>query len=745
MARHYNQALGLDPKNIYYYTDSTNALCWILSSAKDLKVYTQRRVAEIQTATDRDRWGHVDTGVNPADVPTRDLSTEEVAASTLWPRGPPQLSEANYEFKKFESKGRHITPEYSAEVKTAALYYHETEDLPWPERLASRHSAGVLWNGGELVLRVMSRMLTRLGSARDPRHVMWIASQQRSFSREIEKLTNGETILRGPLSLLNPFIDDKGLLRSRSRLERGEAIPYDQKYPVILSAKSHVTKLIVTEYHVRYKHPVGTDLMLARLQKRFIILGLARAIRRIAETCLTCRKTTPAIRHPQMAPLPTDLLDPAFRCFKTLGIDYAGPFYTREPHQKEDEKDRKWYVLVFICLQTKAVHFELCPTMKTDATIQALIRFSSLRGTPKTIYSDNASAFHAARLRWGAHSPWFADPNPLAKELMQWKFIIPRAPHQGGRWERMVGSMKRALKAYTSSRVRREDHLRTALARAADILNSRPLLLRSQGELSDPLTPDHFLNPRVRDQEADSKIGLQKINEKVEAATKELWNLFTRDLLTQSRNRQTWGRDEPLPKKGDLVLLLEICLARKTPDCWLIGIIEHVTQSAEGRTCAVTIRTAKGLVDRSIQHVIVVPPDAPRDEPDRNPDQAAGPDPPPDPPGQPARRPNLLDADSDPDHESGPESAPSLADPTPNADPDPEELAPPQPGQASPKAGPSHGGPPRRPTSPVKASQQTVPARKPSVVKDYLPKRIAAFLKGRKISDSDSSSDSDSE
>jgi len=51
-----------------------------------------------------------------------------------------------------------------------------------------------------------------------------------------------------------------------------------------------------------------------------------------------------------MAPLPADLLDPAFRCFKTLGIDYAGPFYTREPHQKEDKKDRKWYILVFICL-----------------------------------------------------------------------------------------------------------------------------------------------------------------------------------------------------------------------------------------------------------------------------------------------------------------------------------------------------------------------------------------------------------
>jgi len=155
------------------------------------------------------------------------------------------------------------------------MYYHETDDLPWAEKLASHYSAGTQWDGGERALRILRRMMTRFGSTRDPRHVMWMASQQKSFSREIEKLNNGEAIRKGPLSLLNPFIDDNGLLRSHSRLERGESIPYDQKYPVILSAKSHVTRLIVAKYHVRYKHPVRTDLMRARLLKKFIILGLA--------------------------------------------------------------------------------------------------------------------------------------------------------------------------------------------------------------------------------------------------------------------------------------------------------------------------------------------------------------------------------------------------------------------------------------------------------------------------------------
>jgi len=149
-----------------------------------------------------------------------------------------------------------------------------------------------------------------------------------------------------------------------------------------------------------------------------------------------------------------------------------------------------------------------------------------------------------------------------------------------GRWERMVGSTKQALKAYTNSRVSKEDNFRTVLARAADVPDSRPLLLRSQGELSDPLTPDHYLNPRVRDLDVntDFRIGLQKVNEKVKAATKELWELFTRDLPTQNQNRQTWGKEELLPQKGDLTLLLEISTR-------LGGIIKDVVENSEGKTC----------------------------------------------------------------------------------------------------------------------------------------------------------------
>jgi len=67
---------------------------------------------------------------------------------------------------------------------------------------------------------------------------------------------------------------------------------------------------------------------------------------------------------------------------------------------------------------------------------------------------------------------------------------------------------------------------------------------------------------------------------------------------SETKNRQTWGREEPLPYKGDLALLLEISTIGKSN--WLVGIIEDVIKSAEDKICGVYIRTNKGIVNRSI-------------------------------------------------------------------------------------------------------------------------------------------------
>lgn len=99
MARHFNLIYRLEKNSVFFYTDSCNALFWISSTPKRLKVFVQNRVAEIQRSTEKLQWGHIDTDDNPADVPTRDITIEELRNKEIWSSGQSFLRDPHYVFK----------------------------------------------------------------------------------------------------------------------------------------------------------------------------------------------------------------------------------------------------------------------------------------------------------------------------------------------------------------------------------------------------------------------------------------------------------------------------------------------------------------------------------------------------------------------------------------------------------------------------------------------------------------------
>jgi hypothetical protein len=104
MAKHFKRAYKTEDSKTYFYTDSKNALFWITAIPKKLKVFVQRRVAEIQRASHGNQWGYVHTSENPADIPTRDVTAEELAANPLWTKGPTYLSKPDYHFEPFKAQ-----------------------------------------------------------------------------------------------------------------------------------------------------------------------------------------------------------------------------------------------------------------------------------------------------------------------------------------------------------------------------------------------------------------------------------------------------------------------------------------------------------------------------------------------------------------------------------------------------------------------------------------------------------------
>lgn len=76
---------------------------------------------------------------------------------------------------------------------------------------------------------------------------------------------------------------------------------------------------------------------------------------------------------------------------------------------------------------------------------------------------------------------------------VEWKFIPPGSPHMGGAWERLIRSVKTALKVVLKERAPREETLNTFLCEVENMINRRPLTHVSV-DPRDPeaLTPNHF-------------------------------------------------------------------------------------------------------------------------------------------------------------------------------------------------------------------------------------------------------------
>ena len=81
------------------------------------------------------------------------------------------------------------------------------------------------------------------------------------------------------------------------------------------------------------------------------------------------------------------------KAFERVGIDYAGPFLTKQGRGKQRAKR---YLCLFTCLVTRAVHLELAYGQETDSFINAFTRMTLRRGTPSYVLSDNERNFVGA-------------------------------------------------------------------------------------------------------------------------------------------------------------------------------------------------------------------------------------------------------------------------------------------------------------------------------------------------------------
>ena len=218
--------------------------------------------------------------------------------------------------------------------------------------------------------------------------------QQGTFSKEIAALQAGNTneyVIKkaSPLFILDPYLDDQGMLRVGGRLEQAD-FSIEVKHPIILPRAGHVSLLIVRHYHEITHQGRGITTNAIR-QARYWICGIRPLIRSVIYSCVTCRKCRRPLELQKMAPLPEDRVDatpPSTYC----GVDCFGPFYVR--HKRSDIPR---YGVIFTCLMSRAIHLEVADTMDTSSFINALKRFIAIRGPIRQLRCDKGTNFVGAK------------------------------------------------------------------------------------------------------------------------------------------------------------------------------------------------------------------------------------------------------------------------------------------------------------------------------------------------------------
>jgi len=637
LSKQVNKVLKIDQENVYYWTDSRNVLAWIHTEDKRLLTFVNNRVRKILNVSNRKQWRWVDTHQNPADIASRGAMPEALKEHDLWWTGPVELLKSwptkwsSFDFDIKESSTPSTAKKEMSDKKATTLtsmhFLEVTEKVNKKEEEAFDIAKYGSW---KKAVRIAAICLRWRESSRRGKNVsaeeftraekaVIRLQQMRSFPIDYKNLLNEDRVLNNSSMVkLRPTIDEDGIIRMNARLRFNRNLAYEEKCPIILPSKSHLTDLIIRDVHADYNHCGGTNYTLSLLSQKYWIVHGRQEVKRVLRDCTICRRVNAKPKMQQMGPIPTArVAEPDERAFNKIGIDCAGPYSVKlTKRTRGTTADHKRYILIATCYVTRAVHFELLETLETDSTLAALQRIFSRRGVPKIIYSDNGRNFVGAANVLGEFSQNLQQIEEKFGYLypkIQWRFNPPISPHVGGAFERHVGSMKRALATTLPQHAAlTQEDLLTAVVVAEGMLNERPLAYES----NDPedmrvLTPNHFFHGKApveafpgdasrRGGDHPSKFAKRwtRLNEILD----DIWQRYHKEILPALNKLDKWAEKRKQIQEGDIVVLFE----EKLRSVWPLGRVTKVYPGKDGLVRTVQILCNGRHLDRSLNKIRVI-------------------------------------------------------------------------------------------------------------------------------------------
>ena len=438
---------------LHAWTDSTIVLQWIAQLPRTWSTFVANRVAKIQEVLPRSRWRHVPSLENPADLASRGCSASHLAQSNLWWTGPHWLHDD-------QSSWPDTAPQEEEPLERRTNIHVLTVVKEPDNKLISVEG----FNDIRKVFRIVAYVIhfvqrlqrkTRTDQLHPDKvnqakfHVLRI-DQQENFPTEYKQLKEKQSLLKkNQLQNLAPFFDpDYNVIRVGGRVSKS-LYSESKKFPLLVSKNSKLVNLIIRQFHEASLHG-GGQLTLNLIRQEYWITQAKPLVNNFIKHCLTCFRfnTYPPVQL--MGDLPTERITPS-RPFTHTGLDFAGHFWVKIA-AADEIKEVKYYIAVFVCLSTKAVHLESVASLTKEDCIFALNRFIARRGMPSKILSDNGTNFLGARSDLIKIEALLNkdDKNHsiisfVTEKNCEWITIPPRAPHFGGLWEAAVKSISDVL------------------------------------------------------------------------------------------------------------------------------------------------------------------------------------------------------------------------------------------------------------------------------------------------------------
>lgn len=159
--------------------------------------------------------------------------------------------------------------------------------------------------------------------------------------------------------------------------------------PTYLPGGTFAEKLIV-HIHNQVMH-LGTANAMASVRESWWIPKLRAKVQKVIKKYNVCKVfSTRPYGVPSTRALP-EYRTEGSRSFEVTGVDFSRPF----SYKVGKKEQGKYYLIIFTCASSRAVHLELKRTQSADEFQQKLNAFISRRTRPRIIISDNAKVFKA--------------------------------------------------------------------------------------------------------------------------------------------------------------------------------------------------------------------------------------------------------------------------------------------------------------------------------------------------------------